>query len=84
VAHSLRIKKSWVASRCGFGLCKGGSLLIHAGQTEEEPTLCKNHPSAELRAGPSAPMKHAGRKKRAGLRAGKGAAPRRFLGCATR
>ena len=54
-----------------------GSLL------DEEPTLCKKHPSAELRAGPSAPVKHTGRKKRAGLRAGpsidlragKGAAP---------
>jgi hypothetical protein len=43
---------------------KGGLFLILAGQTEEEPTLCKNHPSAELRAGPSAPVKHAGRKKR--------------------
>jgi len=28
---------------CGFGLRKGGSLLIHACRTEEEPTLCKNH-----------------------------------------
>jgi hypothetical protein len=50
---------------------KGGPLLIHAGQSEEEPTLCKNHPSV--------PVKHAGRKKRAGLRAGKGAAPRMHL-----
>jgi hypothetical protein len=66
VAHSFRAKTSWVAYPCGFGLCKGGSLLIHAGRTEEELTLCKNHPSAELRAGPSAPVKHAGRKKRAG------------------
>ena len=40
-----------MAYPCGFGLCKGGSLLIHAGQSEEEPTLCKKHPSAQLRAG---------------------------------
>ena len=52
----------------GFGLCKVGALLIHAGWTEEEPTLCKNHPSTELRAGPSAE-----------LRAGKEAAPRMFF-----
>ena len=81
---------------CGFGSCKGGSLLIHAGQTEEEPTLCKNHPSTELRAGPSAPVKHAGRKKarpgkwhtghkqRAGLRAGPSAELRAGKGAAPR
>jgi hypothetical protein len=62
VAHSLRAKNSWVAYPCGFGLCKGGSLLIHAGLSEEELTLCKNYPSA--------PVKHAGRKKRAGFRGG--------------
>jgi hypothetical protein len=40
VAHSLRAKNSWVAYPCGFGLGKGGSLLIHASQTDEEATLC--------------------------------------------
>src|SRR6202140_4203689 len=69
MANSSRAKNSWVAFPCGVGLCKGGPFLIHAGQSEEEPTLCKNHPSTELRAGPSA-----------GLRASKGAAPGMHLG----
>src|SRR6266436_3691345 len=43
VARPLRAKNSWVAYLCGFGLRKGRAFLIHAGQTEEEPTLCKNH-----------------------------------------
>src|SRR5579862_3305718 len=31
VPHPLRVKNSWVAYPCEFGLCKGGSLLIHGG-----------------------------------------------------
>ena len=59
---------------------QGWVILDSRRPDREEPTLCKNHPSAGLRAGPSAPVKHAGRKKRAGLRASKGAAPRMHLG----
>jgi hypothetical protein len=47
---------------------QGWVTLDFAGQTEEEPTFCKNHPSAGLRAGPSAE-----------LRASKGAGPRMHL-----
>jgi hypothetical protein len=85
VAHSLRTKTSWVAYPRGFGFCKGGSLLIHAGQSEEEPTLCKNHPSAKLRAGKgAAPKMHLGRFARVMSNTSHIALEAEGRGCATR